>query len=83
MINEALKKHSTPQSDPEARKGTEAHPQERFFWKQVTNSATLFALSDYLQRYPAGEFADQARHRIDDLTRQGASGNASTNATDH
>jgi hypothetical protein len=82
MIADALKKHSTAQSDPEARKERRAR-QERFFWKEVTNENTIFMYQDYLQRYPVGEFADQARHRIDELTRQGASGNASTNATDH
>jgi hypothetical protein len=68
MINEAIKKHSAAQSDPEARKERKLRL-ELFFWKQVTNENTVLSYKDYLQRYPAGQFADQARHRIADLTR--------------
>jgi hypothetical protein len=80
MINEALKKHAAAQSDPEAIKEKKAR-KERFFWKQVTVENTLVSYQDYLQRYPAGEFADQARRRIDDLARQPDSGGAGTNSS--
>jgi hypothetical protein len=82
MINEALKKNSAAKSDPEAIKEKRVR-KERFFWKQVTVENTIVSYKDYLQRYPAGEFADQARHRIDDLSRQADNGNASTNTPDH
>ncbi len=78
MINEAIKKNSAAKSDPEARKERRARL-ERFFWKQVTNENTLFSYKDYLMRYPAGQFAAQARRQIDDLTRKAASGGDSAN----
>jgi hypothetical protein len=81
MINEALKKNSTAKSDPEAIKERRVR-KERFFWKEVTVENTIVSYNDYLQRYPAGEFADQARRRIDDL-RQPEGGSATTNSTDH
>ncbi len=82
MINEALKKISAAKSDPEAAKERRAR-REHFFWKQVTNENTVVSYNDYLQRYPAGEFTNEARRRIDDLTRQTDSGSAGTNTTDH
>jgi hypothetical protein len=78
MINEALKKHSTAQSDPEARKERRARL-ECFFWKQVTNENTVLSYKDYLMRYPTGQFAAEARRQIDDLTRQAASKSDSKN----
>jgi hypothetical protein len=78
MINEAIKKHSAAKSDPEARKERRTRL-ERFFWKQVTNENTVLSYKDYLTRYPAGEFAAEARRQIDDLTRQAASGGDSKN----
>jgi hypothetical protein len=82
QINEAIKKHSAAKSDPEALKERRERL-ERFFWKQSTNENTVSSYQNYLQRYPAGQFADQARRQIDDLTRKADSGSASTNSTDH
>jgi hypothetical protein len=80
MINEAIKKNSAGKSSPEARKERLARL-ERFFWKQVTNENTILSYKDYLTRYPSGEFAAQARHEIDDLTRKTASESDSKNST--
>lgn len=81
LINEALKQISTAKSDPEAIKERRVR-KEHFFWKQVSVENTIVSYTDYLQRYPAGEFADQARQRIDSL-RQPLDGNASINSTNH
>jgi hypothetical protein len=78
MIYEAIKKNSAAKADPEARKERRARL-ERFFWKQVTNENTLFSYKDYLMRYPAGEFAAEARRQIADPSRQAASGSESKN----
>jgi hypothetical protein len=80
MINEAIKKHSAAKSSPEARKERRARL-ERFFWKEVTNENTVLSYKDYLLRYPAGQFAAQARRQIDELTRQAAGESDSENST--
>jgi hypothetical protein len=80
MINEANKKYTAANSDPNAGKERQARL-ERFFWKQVTNENTIPSYKDYLTRYPAGQFTAQARRQIDDLNRQAASGSAGTNST--
>jgi hypothetical protein len=79
MINEAIKKHSEAQSDPEARQERQTR-MEHFFWKEVTNENTVFSYKDYLQRYPTGEFADEGRRQIDQLNRRAPGGNAGTNS---
>jgi hypothetical protein len=81
MINEAVKKYTSANSDPTARKELRAR-RERFFWKEVTNENTVLSYKDYLMRYPAGQFAAQARRQIDDLTRQEAGKSDSGNSTD-
>jgi hypothetical protein len=82
MINEALKKVAAAKSDPEAAKERRVR-KERFFWKGATVENTVISYQDYLRRYPNGEFADQARRRIDDLTRQPEGGSATTDSTNH
>jgi hypothetical protein len=82
MINEAIKKNSAAKPDPAARKERRARL-ERFFWKQVTNENTVLSYKDYLMRYPAGQFAAEARRQIDDLTRKAASGGDSENSPGH
>jgi hypothetical protein len=77
MINEALKKKAAAETDPDAIMERKMR-QERFYWKEVTNENTIVSYQDYLQRYPAGEFAAQARRLIDDLTRQGAGTNSAS-----
>jgi hypothetical protein len=77
MISEALKKHAASKSDPEAIREKKAR-KERFFWKQVTVENTVVSYQDYLQRYPFGEFADQARRQIDELARRAGSGASPT-----
>ena len=81
MINEAIKRHSADQSDPEARQERKLRL-ELFFWKEVTNENTILSYKDYLMRYPAGQFAPQAHRKIDDLTRQQSSESAPANRTD-
>ena len=48
-----------------------------------TNENTVFSYEDYLTRYPAGLFVDQARRQIEVLSRQAASQNSGTNSTAH
>ncbi|MGP8199574.1 MAG: hypothetical protein ACLQU4_08755 [Limisphaerales bacterium] len=72
MISEAVKKHAARKSGPEARQEQQAR-QERFFWKEATKENTVTSYQDYLTRYPAGQFAADARRQIDDLTRQSTS----------
>jgi hypothetical protein len=79
MINEALKKHA---ADKEAKDPKEKRKKmEHFFWKEVTNEDTIVSYKDYLLRYPNGEFAAQARNKIDALSRQAAAGGP-TNSVD-
>jgi hypothetical protein len=78
MINEAVKKHAARRSDAEARQELQAR-QERFFWKEATKENTTTSYKDYLTRYPAGQFASEARRQIDDFTRQATGGSKRLN----
>jgi hypothetical protein len=80
MINEALKKHAEGKPDPEVIKEKKVR-QERFFWKQAALENTVVSYNDYLQRYPAGEFAVEAHRKIEELNRQPDNGGAVTNST--
>jgi hypothetical protein len=75
MINEALKTHSSKRSSPEARKEQRAR-RDRFFWQEATREDTLESYQDYLTNFPSGQFADEARRRLDELGRKGTGGNA-------
>ena len=50
-----------------------AAQREREFWETVRNSSDPAALRAYIERYPAGVFADLARFRLDEIeTKQAA-----------
>ena len=72
LIAEAVKKNNAPKADANA--GHLRHEKlEKFFWGQVTTENTVASYQGYLQRYPNGIFAAQARQRLDDLARQSSS----------
>jgi hypothetical protein len=71
MIHQAYQEasHSSPQGDAEYRREKRLR-QDAFFWKEATNSNTLESYQDYLQQFPGGQFARQARAQIYALGRR-------------
>jgi len=80
MIADAIKKHATEQSNPEARNERKQR-MELLWWKQVTNQNTLFGYQDYLQHYPQGAHAAEVQRRIAILSSQNSTDGSNTNAS--
>ena len=57
---------SGPESDAEYRKQQQTR-RDAFSWKAATNGDTLQSYQNYLQQFPNGQFARQARARINAL----------------
>jgi hypothetical protein len=72
MIAEATRNHKS-EDDPDAVQQKKAR-RERFFWREVTNENTAASYSEYLRRYPNGQFTAEAHDKVDELSRQGTKG---------
>ena len=59
--------HPSPAAEAEYRKEKRLR-QDAFFWKAAASVNTAQAYQDYLRQFPEGQFAGQARARIDALS---------------
>jgi hypothetical protein len=63
MIREAYKQNAQTRTNTTSIEEKQAR-MEQFFWKEVSNANTVDSYLDYLNRYPHGRFASQARQRM-------------------
>jgi hypothetical protein len=69
MIRQAYQEasHASPEADAEYRKEKRMR-HDAFFWKAASSTDTLQSYEDYLKQYPKGQYARQARARIEALS---------------
>jgi hypothetical protein len=77
LIRQAYQQAAATNSEAEAAYRKEQRQwQEAFFWKRATVSNTVDSYKAYLQQYPSGQHAAQARRLVETLGRGASSANS-------